>query len=69
MESNGTYVTLAEAVRLIGTTRPALDRRIKAGDLEVFGSGLDRRLKLVARKDLDELVRIKPLTRDPVRVA
>jgi hypothetical protein len=69
MENNAEFVTLAQAVRLIGTTRPALNRRIEAGDLEVFGTGKDRRLKLVARADLDELVRIKPLTRDPVRVA
>ena len=62
MESSADFVTLKEAVRLIGTTRPALNRRIVAGDLPVYSSGMDRRLKLVATKDLAELLRIKPLT-------
>jgi len=61
MESNSDYVTLGEAVRILGMTREVLNRRIVGGALPVFCSGKDTRLKLVARKDLDELVRIKPL--------
>ena len=69
MENRTEFVSLEEAVRIFGTTRPALTRRIVAGDLPVYSSGMDRRLKLVAKEDLAELLKIKPLTRDPVRVA
>jgi len=74
MESSADFVTLKEAVRILGMTRPALNRRIVGGELPVWCSGKDTRLKLVARKDLEELVRIKPLversdkTGDSVRV-
>jgi len=61
MEATSEYVTLAEASRLLGVTHPILKRRIESGDLEVFTTGLDKRWRLVARKDLEELARIKPL--------
>jgi hypothetical protein len=68
MENRADFVSLEEAVRDFGTTRPALTRRIDAGELTVYSSGMDRRLKLIAKEDLAELMKIKPVS-SPVRIA
>ncbi len=74
MESNGEYVTYTQACQLLGITRPLLDRRIKDGTLNVFTTGRNIKWRLLARKVLEDMVRIKPLVRsvessDAVRVA
>ncbi len=77
MESNGAeYVTYGQACKLLGITRPLLDRRIKDGTLNVFTTGRNIKWRLLARKELEDMVRIKPLVRSvetsdsgPVRAA
>jgi len=63
LEGAEEYVTYAQACKLLGTTRPVLRRRIEAGSLTVYTSGKDIRWRLLARRELAEMVRIKPLER------
>ncbi len=69
MDDTSEYVTLTEAVKLLGTTLPVLKRRIDSGDLPVFCSGKDLRWRLVAKADLAELSRIKPLLERSVKTS
>jgi hypothetical protein len=46
------FVNISEAVRLTGISRNALYRRIKAGLLPTFESDRNKRVVLLARRDL-----------------
>jgi len=70
------YLTFAAACKLLNLTRPLLRRRIEAGELTVYQTGKNIKWRLLARKELEDMVRIKPLVRsvepsdsDAVRVA
>ncbi len=77
MESNGAeFLTYTQACKQLNLTRPLLRRRVEAGELNVYSSGRNIKLHLLARRELEDMVRIKPLVRsvepsdsDSVRVA
>ncbi len=73
MESNGEYLTFAAACRLLGTTYPLLRRRVATGELTVYRTGKNIKWRLLARKELEALMRIEPLegkeTIGPARAA
>lgn len=49
------YVPLLEAARVIGITDRTLRKRIRAGELPVFTTGLNRSQRLVRLADLRDL--------------
>ncbi len=61
MESNGEYVTFAQACRLLETTYPLLRRRIEAGELTVYQTGKNIKWRLLAKAELADMMRVKPL--------
>ncbi len=67
------YLTFAAACRLLGTTYPLLRRRVATGELTVYRTGKNIKWRLLARKELEDMLRIEPLegkeTSDAVRVA
>jgi excisionase family DNA binding protein len=76
LESNGAeFLTYTQACKQLNLTRPLLRRRVEAGTLNVYSSGRNIKLHLLARRELEDMVRIKPHTErsvetsDAVRVA
>jgi excisionase family DNA binding protein len=53
----GEYLTVQEAAELMGVSRFTVWRRIRAGELPVYQSGVDRRARLVKRTDVEALMR------------
>lgn len=51
----GEYLTLGEACRLVGITRPTLRERIKSGVLVSYDDPRDKRRVLVSARDLRTL--------------
>jgi excisionase family DNA binding protein len=50
---NHEYVPLTQAANLLGISLPALRRRIDRGQLSVYRSPTDLRVRLIRRKDLE----------------
>jgi excisionase family DNA binding protein len=63
LESNAEYVTYTQACALLGITRPLLDRRIKDGTLTVYQTGRNIKWRLLAKRELEDMVRIVPMKR------
>jgi hypothetical protein len=53
--SEATFVPLMRAAKDLGVSRPLLTRLVNAGAIPVYRSQLDRRQKLLAAADLDQL--------------
>ena len=51
------YLTVQEAAELMSVSRFTIWRRIRAGDLTAYQSGVDRRVRLVKRSDVEALMR------------
>ncbi len=49
------FLTLGEACRVVGVTRPTLRQRIRNGELACFDDWRDRRRRLVSARDLATL--------------
>jgi hypothetical protein len=47
------FVNIGEAARRLGTSEPAIRRRIQRGDLKAYAHPLDMRMKLLKIADLD----------------
>lgn len=45
-------ITLSEAAKLLGVSRPKMSRLVGSGKLATFGDPLDERAKLVKRQDV-----------------
>jgi len=59
------YVTMTEAQEILGVSRFKIWQLVREGKLETFQSDLDRRQKLIRRRDLDSL----RFTRRPIESA
>lgn len=55
------FVTMGEAQEILGVSKFTVWRLVKDGKLTAYQSEVDRREKLVRRKDLEALRRPKPL--------
>jgi excisionase family DNA binding protein len=60
------YLTLTEAARLLEVSRWTLYRRIDEGALTVYQSPSNRRVRLVKRSDVEQLLTPKIATRDAI---
>jgi hypothetical protein len=60
MTTANDLMSMAELMETVPLSRNALKRRIRAEGVVVFIDGVDRRRRLIARKDLPRLVRITP---------
>jgi hypothetical protein len=56
------YVTFGEAVAALGVSKATLQRRVRAGELEVYEDPRDKRFRLVKTEDMERL-------RQPVKKA
>lgn len=45
-------ITLSEAAKLLGVSRPKMSRLVGSGKLDTFDDPLDERAKLVSRQDV-----------------
>jgi excisionase family DNA binding protein len=63
------FVTLGEACRVLGMTRPTLRVRINAGELVSYDDPRDRRRVLLAAQDLEALSEPRPRVRSAGLVA
>ena len=63
------YLTLGQAARLFGVSHQTLWRRTKAGTLLTYQADLNRRVKLVKRSDVEELMRPRAIAGDEGKVA
>ena len=54
------YITLKEARELLGTTRATMSRIVREKALKIYRDPLDKRKKLVLRKDVEALRRPRP---------
>ena len=55
------YVTMREAQEILGVSNFTVWQMVKDGRLTAFRSDVDRRKKLVRRRDLDALLAPKPV--------
>jgi hypothetical protein len=58
------FVRVDEAAQRTGMTPRAIDRRIGAGEISSFRDPRDRRHRLVAIEDLDQLMDVVPFGQD-----
>jgi excisionase family DNA binding protein len=63
------YLTMQEAARLLGIGRQTLWRLVRAGKLQPYQSEVNRRVKLVKRTDVEELMRPRPIVVDEGKAA
>jgi hypothetical protein len=66
------FVNIGEAARRLGTSEPAIRRRIQRGDLQAYAHPLDMRVKLLKIADLDRYgadVRELPVGEKEVAIA
>jgi excisionase family DNA binding protein len=63
------YLTMQEAARLLGIGRQTLWRLVRAGRLQPYQSEINRRVKLVKRADVEELMRPRPIVVDEGKAA
>ena len=63
------YLTLQEAARLMGIGRQTLWRLVRAGKLQTYQSAINRRVKLVKRADIEELMQPRPIEADEGKAA
>lgn len=49
------FVTMTEAAELLGISKATMWRRVKAGEIEVYESQVDRRRKLIRKSDIKAL--------------
>jgi len=64
------FMTLTEAAEELEDSRFKISRLIRDGDLQAFGSPLDRRQRLVRRSDVEALKRrIDPIEIEAGKVA
>jgi len=62
----GEYLTLNEAAELMNVSRATLWRRMRQGELQTYQSAQDRRVRLVKRSEVEELMRPRPIMHTPV---
>lgn len=62
----GEYLTLNEAAELMNVSRATLWRRMREGELQTYQSAQDRRVRLVKRSEVEELMRPRPIMHTPV---
>ena len=55
------FLTVQEAAQLMGVSRFTVWRRIKDGQLQAYEAGVDRRVRLVKRADIEALMRPQPI--------
>ena len=55
------FLTVQEAAQLMGVSRFTVWRRIKDGKLPVYEAGVDRRVRLVKRTDIESLMTPRPV--------
>lgn len=58
------YLTVQQAAELMGIHRITVWRLVRAGKLQTYQSEINRRVKLVKRADLEEMMRSRPLAGD-----
>jgi excisionase family DNA binding protein len=63
------YLTVQQAAELMGVSRWTLWRRIRAGELRAYEAGIDRRVRLVKRADVEALMRPRPIEIDEGKAA
>jgi excisionase family DNA binding protein len=63
----GEYMTLNEAAEELGVSRVTIWRRIQKGQLEVYQSEQDQRMRLVKRSDIERMK--QPIRIDPTKKA
>jgi predicted site-specific integrase-resolvase len=56
------FLTFAEAQAALGVSKATLQRRVRAGELDVYEDARDKRVRLVRREDIERL-------RQPVKSA
>jgi excisionase family DNA binding protein len=50
------FLTFAEAQAALGVSKATLQRRVRAGELDVYEDPRDKRVRLVKREDIDRLL-------------
>lgn len=50
-----TYVTVGQAMEILGTTRPTMARLIRDEELHTISDPLDKRVKLILRSEVEAL--------------
>lgn len=60
------YLPLNEAARRLGISEFTMRRRIAEGELPVWTDPLDRRRRLLRRRDLDRYAKPRPREAQPV---
>ena len=55
MTHNGDYLNIQEAADALGVTRRRIWKMVKDGEIEAIGNPLDRREKLIPRKEVERL--------------
>jgi excisionase family DNA binding protein len=61
---NDDYLTVLEAASYLGVSRDKITRMIRAGELTVIPNQIDKRERLISRKQLDKL-KPTPLRAEP----
>lgn len=50
------FVTMAEAAEMMGISKATMWRRVKAGEIQAYESQVDRRRKLVRKRDIEAMI-------------
>ena len=66
MDRTGEYLTLNEAAKRLGISAFTVRGRIAAGELAVWVDPLDRRRRLLRRRDLDRYARPRRQEVEPI---
>ena len=60
------FLTLPEAAELVGVSRATMWRRLKQDEIQTYQSQQDRRVRLVKRSDIEDLLQPRPVVHTPV---
>jgi excisionase family DNA binding protein len=63
------YLTMQEAARFLGIGRQTLWRLVRAGKLQTYQSEINRRVKLVKRSDIEDLMLPRPIESEEGKAA
>ncbi len=63
MENPNELLSLSEAAARVGLNRRTLNNRVQQTGTTIYISGRDRRLRLIAERDLPRLTEVRPMER------
>lgn len=62
------YLTLEEAAELMQISRATLWRRLRDDAVQTYQSAQDRRIRLVRRADIEEMMQPRPIVHTPAGI-